>query len=43
MNIRNFGDVKSFFLDNKTIYFIGADSEVYNHKKPDVTPSLVCE
>ena len=29
--------------DNKTIYFIEADSEIYNHEKPDANPYLVCE
>jgi len=29
--------------DNKTIYFIEADSEVYNHKNPDAIPYLVCK
>ena len=27
--------------DNKTLYFIEADSEIYNHKKPDANPYLV--
>jgi len=30
-------------IDNKIIYFIEADSEIYNHKKPDANPYLVCE
>ena len=30
-------------IDNKIIYFIEADSEIYNHKKPDASPYLVCE
>lgn len=25
-------------VDNKIIYFIEADSEIYNHKKPDTNP-----
>ena len=28
-------------IDNKIIYFIEADSEIYNHKKPDVNPYLI--
>ncbi len=28
-------------IDNKTIYFIEADSGIYNHKKPDATPYLI--
>ena len=30
-------------IDNKIIYFIEADSEIYNHEKPDANPYLVCE
>ena len=30
-------------IDNKIIYFIEVDSSVYNHKKPDANPYLVCE
>lgn len=30
-------------IDNKIIYFIEADSQIYNHKKPDATPYLICE
>ena len=30
-------------IDNKIIYFIEADSEIYNHKKPDTKPYLICE
>ena len=30
-------------IDNEIIYFIEADSEIYNHRKPDASPYLVCE
>lgn len=29
-------------IDKKTIYFIEADSVVYNHKKPDSIPYPIC-
>jgi len=28
--------------DNKIIYFIEADNEVYNHKRPDAIPYSIC-
>jgi len=30
-------------IDKKTIYFVEADSVIYNHKKPDSIPYLVCK
>ncbi len=30
-------------IDNKIIYFIEADSKIYNHKKTDAALYLVCE
>ena len=29
-------------IDNKIIYFIEADNEVYNHKRPDAIPYSIC-
>ena len=30
-------------ISKKTIYFVEADSKIYNHKKPDANPYLVCK
>ena len=30
-------------ISKKTIYFVEADSKIYNHKNPDANPYLVCK
>ena len=30
-------------IDNKIVYFIEADSQIYNHKKPDAVSYLTCK